>query len=40
MGNYNSEVIMVIKLIVIALFLVCVVGIGAYLMKLLFDREE
>ena len=40
MGRYNNEVIMVIKLIVIALLLVFIVGLGTYIMKLIFDKEE
>lgn len=40
MGINSNEVIMVIKLIVIGLFLVCIVGIGTYLMKMIFDKEE
>lgn len=40
MGINNNEVIMVIKLVVIALLLVFIVGIGTYIMKLLFDKEE
>jgi len=31
---------MLIKIMVIALFLVCIVGVGTYLMKMIFDREE
>lgn len=40
MGINNNEVIMVIKLVVIGMFLVFIVGLVTYIMKLLFDREE